>query len=134
MTKEVNVFARLVDEVAVHTTAIERPKLADSHPTMVDALEDRFKSAILSLSEACKAVPTKHYIRIKNATKTIACIEKNKLSLKIVINVNRGELSDPRNLARDVSRVGHLGIGSYQIKVLDDRDLEYILSLIKQSF
>jgi len=40
---------------------------------------------------------------------------------------------DEKNLARDVSNVGHWGNGSYEIKMSDAENLEYILSLLKQS-
>lgn len=43
-----------------------------------------------------------------------------------------GTLKDARGLARDVTNVGHLGTGDYEIAVTDDRDLEYIMSLVKQ--
>jgi predicted transport protein len=36
-------------------------------------------------------------------------------------------------LAEDVSEKGHWGNGDYQIQVETDKDLEYIMSLIKQA-
>lgn len=55
-------------------------------------------------------------------------------SLKIFLNLKSGELKDQMKISRDVSNVGHWGNGSYEIKVSDDEDLEYITSLIKQSY
>lgn len=55
-----------------------------------------------------------------------------KNSLKIFINLKFGELNDPKQIAKDVSNIGHWGNGDYQIQVEDDNDLEYIKSLVKQ--
>lgn len=64
-------------------------------------------------------------------------IEKLKLNIvqkgspKIFINLKVGELNDPKNLAKDISSIGHWANGDYQIHV--DNDLEYIMSLIKRA-
>lgn len=52
---------------------------------------------------------------------------------KIYVNLKSGDLLDEKNLARDVSNVGHWGNGSYEIKMSDTEELEYISSLLKQS-
>ena len=54
-------------------------------------------------------------------------------SLKITLNLKSGELDDPKNVTRDVSNVGHWGNGAYEIKLTESDELEYILSLVKQS-
>jgi predicted transport protein len=38
-----------------------------------------------------------------------------------------------KKVTRDVSNVGHWGNGSYEIKVIDLDDIDYIISLLKQS-
>ena len=48
------------------------------------------------------------------------------------INLKKGQLDDPKGLAEDMSLTGHWGNGDYQIQVEDDRDIEYIMSLVKQ--
>jgi predicted transport protein len=46
----------------------------------------------------------------------------------------KGKLDDPKKLARDVSNVGHLANGDYEISFKpDDENFEYIISLVKQS-
>lgn len=49
------------------------------------------------------------------------------------INMSLGELEDPKGITRDVSKTGHWGNGDYELQISSDEDLEYILSLIKQS-
>lgn len=41
-------------------------------------------------------------------------------------------LDDPKKIAKDVSVVGHYGTGEYMVAVDSDKDLEYIMNLIKQ--
>jgi predicted transport protein len=52
--------------------------------------------------------------------------------MKIFVGAKWGAIDDSKGLARDVSQVGHFGTGDYQIQVDSDKDLEYIMSLIKQ--
>jgi predicted transport protein len=47
--------------------------------------------------------------------------------------MSKGELDDSKHIARDVSSTGHWGNGDYEIQMTNDDNLEYILSLIKQS-
>ena len=43
------------------------------------------------------------------------------------------QANQPKKLAQDISNIGHWGNGDYQIQVEDDKDLEYIMSLVKQA-
>lgn len=58
-------------------------------------------------------------------------VQKN--ALKLWINLKKGELDDPKQLCRDVSGVGHWGPGDYELTIESDENLEYILSLVRQS-
>jgi predicted transport protein len=49
------------------------------------------------------------------------------------LNLQQGDLDDPKEIARDVSSVGHWGNGDYEIVMRTDEEMEYILGLIKQS-
>jgi predicted transport protein len=42
-------------------------------------------------------------------------------------------LQDSKKTDRDVSNVGHWGNGSYELKMNDAEDIDYIASLLKQS-
>lgn len=94
-------------------------------------LYETFKSAILNLDEL-DIKPKKKYIAFISGSNVVDIhIQRN--GLKIWLNLHQGELDDPKNLARDVSSVGHWGNGDYEIVMQSDEDMEYILSLIKQS-
>mgnify|MGYP003618157544 FL=1 len=94
-------------------------------------LYEKFKSSILNLADGIEILPQKYYIAFKKGS-NISDIEIQKKSLKIFINAKIGSLDDPKGLVKDVSNIGHRGNGDYQIQIENDKDLEYIMSLIKQ--
>lgn len=94
-------------------------------------LYEKFKSSILNLADGIEILPQKYYIAFKKGS-NISDIEIQKKSLKIFINAKIGTLDDPKGLVKDVSNIGHRGNGDYQIQIENDKDLEYIMSLIKQ--
>lgn len=51
----------------------------------------------------------------------------------MTVNVKNGLLDDAKKIARDISNIGHWGNGDYEIKINSDKDLEYIMSLVKQA-
>ena len=77
--------------------------------------------------------PKKLYVAFK-APKNFADIEIQKNGLKIYLNLEKGELQDPDELADDVSMRGHWGNGDYRIYFSDDEKFDYVLGLIRQSF
>lgn len=97
----------------------------------IKELYETFKSAILNLDEL-EVKPKKKYIAFVSGSNVVDIhIQKN--ALKMWLNLQQGDLDDPKGLARDVSSVGHWGNGDYEIVMRTDEELEYILSLIKQS-
>lgn len=94
-------------------------------------LYEKFKTSILNLTDGIEIQPQKYYIAFKKGS-NISDIEIQKKSLKIFINAKIGNLDDPKGLVKDVSNIGHRGNGDYQVQIENDKDLEYIMSLIKQ--
>lgn len=94
-------------------------------------LYEQVKNAVLNL-DSLEVKPKKKYIAFVSATNVMDIhIQKN--ALKVWINLSEGELDDPKHLTRDVSSIGHWGNGDYELQVRNDENLEYILSLVKQS-
>jgi len=94
-------------------------------------LYNKTKSAILNF-EGIAVKPKKKYIAFVAGRNVVDfVIQKN--ALKLHINLKKGELDDPKKITRDVSQLGHYGNGDYEIQISNDNDLEYIMSLIKQS-
>ena len=99
----------------------------------IKELYKKFKAAILNIADGITLKPTKWYIGFI-AKRNVTDIHIQKRALKIWINLNKNELDDPKGLARDVSNIGHWGNGDYELQVSNDDNLEYIISLIKQSY
>jgi len=59
-------------------------------------------------------------------------IQKN--NIKVIINLKKGELDDPKKITVDMVNIGHWGNGDYQVRVNDNEEFDYILSLIKQFY
>lgn len=105
-----------------------------------DSIKDRMvleayqqlKSYILAL-EGIQVKYNKHYISFVK-DRNIVDIKIQQKSIKVWINLNKGELKDPKRLAKDVSTIGHLGNGDYEITLTTKNQVESILDLIQQSY
>ncbi|WP_184550940.1 DUF5655 domain-containing protein [Mucilaginibacter sp. FT3.2] len=96
-------------------------------------LYQTFKQAILKLNSGIDIIPKKTYIAFKKKT-NIVDIEIQDKTIKLWINLKKGQLNDPLNLMRDVSILkGHNGNGDYELIVSDIENLDYIVGLIKQA-
>lgn len=101
-------------------------------PEEIKELYETFRNAILNITDGIEVQVKKVYIAFKKG-KNIADMEIQKSGLKIWINLKKGELDDPKKITNDTSLKGHLGNGDYELKVNDDSQLEYIMSLVKQA-
>lgn len=96
-------------------------------------LYGKLKDGIINLDDNISLQAKKQTVGLKIEDNIFCDIVILAKSLKMYLNLKSGELKDEKGLARDVSNVGHWGNGSYEIKMSDTENLEYILSLIKQS-
>jgi len=96
-------------------------------------LYERTRASLLGISSKVKVKPTKKYIGFIAKT-NFADIHIQKRALKLWLNLRTGEMDDPKKLARDMSTTGHWGNGDYELQFSDDENLEYIVTLAKQSY
>lgn len=94
-------------------------------------LYEKLRESILTFGNI-EIKPKKKYIAFVSGKNVVDIHPQNK-SLKIWLNLSKGELDDSKGLSKDVSTTGHWGNGDYELKIDSDEDLEYILSLVKQS-
>lgn len=127
-TKENSTISKVAKEIKVYT---EEDHLS-SKSEEVKELYENYKNAILNLAPDIEVIPKKLYIAFKK-DKHIVYINIQTKILKLWIPLKIGELDDPKHLAKDVSKIGHWGHGDYEINVSNTKDLEYIMSLIKQT-
>lgn len=97
----------------------------------------KLRERIISMDENIKEEPKKLYIAYKLATNFVD-VEIRSKDFKIFLNVKSGQLNDPKNLARDLTKpksVGHWGNGDYEVNNLENEDqLDEVFKLIKQSY
>jgi predicted transport protein len=129
LTQNKEALKKVIEEIKVYTEDEHLSKTSEA----IAELYEKFRQGILQLADEIEIRPKKMEIGFRKDNKvfTDICILKN--SLKIWINLKKGKLDDPKHLAEDVSGKGHWGNGDYQIQLDTDKDLEYIMSLIKQS-
>jgi len=127
ITEQNKELKRVTDEIVVYTEDYH----LENTTVEIAELYEKFKNAILNLSDGIEINPQRYYIAFKK-DRNLVDVEVQKKSLKFGINLKLGELEDSKDLARDVSQVGHRGNGDYQLQVDSDKDLEYIMSLFKQ--
>lgn len=121
-----------INKVAKEIKVYTEEDLLNNKSDEIKELYEAYKSAILNLSTDIEIVPLKHYISFRKA-RNIANLEIQQRQLKIWINLKKGELDDSKKLTIDVSNTGHWGNGDYQLNITDTKNLEYIMSLVKQA-
>jgi predicted transport protein len=129
--KTISKADKTIDNVAKEIKVYSEQEHLENVNEEIKELYEKFKSAIQNLDNL-EIKPKKKYIAFV-AGKNVIDILPQKKALKMWINMNKGELDDTKGITRDVSTTGHYGNGEYEIQVRDDENLEYILSLVKQS-
>lgn len=127
-TNTTSEISKVIEEIKTYT---EEEHLKDKSDE-IQELYEIYKEAILNLSADIEIVPRKQHIAFKKG-RNIIDVNIQKKGLKIWFNLHKGELDDPKKITRDVSSKGHWGNGDYELLVSDTKDLEYIMSLVKQS-
>lgn len=121
---------KVVSEIKVYT---EEDHIGGKSDALIE-LYEAYRDAILNISSQIEMDVKKSYIAFK-VNRNIVDIEVLSNSLKIWINLKKGLLIDSENLMRDVSVLkGHNGNGDYELTIKDTEKIEYIMSLVKQSF
>lgn len=123
------IVKKVTDEVKVYTEEDHLKTTSDD----VNELYNELKERIYSLGDTVEIRPTKYYIAYKSNT-NFADLRIQKSQIKLWLNVRKGDLDDPKGITRDISNVGHWGNGDYEIKIKPESDLDYIMTIIRQSY
>ena len=119
---------------------LQKTHSIDDHLAGIDketvVLFQTLREKILSIDQNITEEAKAKYIAYKTSTNFTDIVVKQ-YGLKIFLNVKSGQLNDPKNLARDLTKpkpIGHWGNGDYEVKLDDIRDLDIVFLLIKQSY
>jgi predicted transport protein len=106
--------------------------LEGQSPAIVELFR-HLRKAINELGENVEEAPTKLYIAYKTA-RNFCEVQIQDSQIKMFLDVPLKELDDPKKKARDVSGIGHWGTGDTQVIFSSLEDMEYVTSLIRQSY
>ena len=104
-----------------------------NRPDSVVELYRKLKNRILELGENIEIRFGKQTIGFTQNKVFTDLIIYNK-GVVVMINLKKGVLEDPLNKTEDVSEKGHWGNGDYKVVIKQEGELEYIISLINQSY
>lgn len=127
ISRQDDTIEKVTREIKVFTEQEHLDGMSDE----IKELYEKFKNAILNL-DSLEVKPKKLYTAFV-ANTNVVDIRLQKNGLKMWLNLQHGQLDDPKGICRDVSQTGHWGNGDYELQINSDDNLEYILSLIKQS-
>ncbi|CAN5703441.1 hypothetical protein BH24ACT26_BH24ACT26_08100 [soil metagenome] len=106
----------------------------DDKPTQVRDLYDRFNAEVIGLGEDVKRTFSKFYIAY-SVKKSFATVQATKGLLKIWISISPEDVSGlDHNVFRDVSKIGHHGMGDVEARLSDASQLGDIMPLVKLSY
>jgi predicted transport protein len=93
----------------------------------------QLRNRVLELGEVEIKVNGK-YISFQKDNKSFVDFILYRNSIGVTLNLKKGELNDVLNKTEDQSERQHWGSGDYIVWIKQDEDLEYVMSLIKQSY
>lgn len=107
-------------------------------PSNIVELYDKLKDKILEIDAEITIDCKKLYIAFKGA-KNICDLELKKKDIKVMINLQLGQLDDPFDIARpmkdiDGKKIGHHGNGDFQVSYDSLEMIDKIIYLVKQSY
>ncbi len=108
----------------------------DDHPHLksgkMSQLFEDIRREVRALDECVTEHFLKLYVAYKAETNFLDVVPQAK-ALRLSLNIDPHELSDPRNLVIDVTGVSRWGNGNSQVKLSEPDDLQYVMGLVRQS-
>ena len=117
---------REIKKYTVEDVFSRKPQLQDFYNEIKEKIDNEFDDVVIKA--------TKLYLVFKVNNKIFLSMEPLASYLKFWINIDVGKLNDPEEKTRDVSTIGHHGVGNYDINIRPDDDLYYFMSLVKQAY
>jgi predicted transport protein len=123
------VIERVRSEVRAYTEEYHFNNTTES----IRLLYSELKEKILLLGTNISVKPKAKYIAFLHRTNFVDIVVR-KSNLTLFLHMAKGTLNDPKHLTRDVSTVGHWGNGDYKVILKDSTNLDYVSTLIVQSY
>lgn len=78
-------------------------------------------------------VPKKFYIAFKTS-QNIVCLEVKHKKLLLYLKLDPKQVTGPKGISRDVTKIGHFGTGDLELTVSNTEELERAKPLIKLAY
>jgi len=126
----------IVDEFASPTPPVITFTI-DDHPNLLPeprrTLFETLRSTVLGWDPSVTEFFTKHYVAYKADTNFVDVVTQ-KARLLLSLNIPFESLHDERQIAVDVSNVGHLGNGDTEVGLDAQSDFTYVMGLVRQAY
>lgn len=99
----------------------------------VKELFGELQEKILKIDDQINEKLLKHYIAYE-MDRNFAEVIIQASGLKIYLDITKKEIEDPKHIVRDCTQVGHWATGDSVFKLSSMNDIDYAISLIKQSY
>jgi uncharacterized protein with ParB-like and HNH nuclease domain/predicted transport protein len=132
ISKEILDAYRPAAMAATHTqyTLDDHPHLAMG--PMRDLFE-AFRREVLALDPCMTEEILKLYIAYKAETNVVDVVPQSK-RLRLSLNMEFPDITDPRGICKDVTNLGRWGNGDVEVGLASFDDLPYVIGLVRQSF
>ena len=108
----------------------------DDHPHLrapnMQPVFDAFRKAVLTLDPCVTEEFLKLYVAYKAETNFVDVVPQKK-RLRLSLNMPFNEISDPKNICKNIANVGRWGNGDVEVNLEKLEDLPYVIGLVRQS-
>lgn len=107
----------------------DHPHLQSSH---IRPLFEEFRKGVLALDPCVSEEILKLYVAYKAETNFVDVVPQAR-RLRLSLNMRFSDLSDPREICKDISNLGRWGNGDVEVGLEKLEDIPYILGLVRQA-
>jgi len=108
----------------------------DDHPHLITpamlSLFEAFRKEVLALDPCVSEEFLKLYVAYKAETNFVDIVPQAK-RLRLSLNMSFAEISDPKGLCKDVTRLGRWGNGDVEVGLSSLEELPYVIGLVRQA-
>lgn len=110
--------------------------IADHPPLLTPAMNglfEAFRKQVLALNPCVTEEFLKLYVAYKAETNFVDVVPQAK-RLRLSLNIDFAEITDPKGIAKDVTNLGRWGNGDVEVSLSTLQELPYVLGLVRQAF
>lgn len=107
--------------------------LVGGKPAAIRALIETVREYMRNLDPAIEEVPRKLYVAYK-ISQNIVCLEPQSKHIKLFVKLKAGAVKSPPKTYRDVTDIGHFGIGDSEFTISTESQFEEIKPFIELAY